>query len=177
MLNLFSYTGGSTLACAAGGAAVTHLDGARSAVSRARRNARLAGLGDAPVRWIADDALTFVERAVRRGEVYDGIVADPPAFGRGGKKRSEWRIERDLPELLSLLPQVLAPNPAFVLLSCHDGRWPARRLADELAAALPQLAGEAEAGGMVLRASSPAGNDLPMGCFARWREKAQEAPG
>ena len=98
---------------------MTHLDGARSAVSRARRNAALAGLGDAPVRWIADDALTFVERAVRRGEVYDGIVADPPAFGRGGGKKGGASTSR-LPKLLALLPALLADPPAFVLLSCHD---------------------------------------------------------
>ena len=139
VLNLFSYTGGSTLACAAGGAAVTHLDGARSAVSRARRNARLAGLGDAPVRWIADDALAFVERAVRRGEVYDGIVADPPAF---------------------------------VLLSCHDQKWPRERLEVALSDALPAVrrGGRWESGAMTLRAGEGGGRDLPMGCFARWSE-------
>ena len=171
VLNLFSYTGGSTLACAAGGAAVTHLDGARSAVSRARRNARLAGLGDAPVRWIADDALTFVERAVRRGEVYDGIVADPPAFGRGGGKK-EWRIDKSLPKLLALLPALLADPPAFVLLSCHDQKWPRERLEEALSDALPaaRRGGRWESGAMTLRAGEGGGRDLPMGCFARWSE-------
>ena len=170
-MNLFSYTGGSTLACAAGGAAVTHLDGARSAVSRARRNARLAGLGDAPVRWIADDALTFVERAVRRGEVYDGIVADPPAFGRGGGKK-EWRIDKSLPKLLALLPALLADPPAFVLLSCHDQKWPRERLEEALSDALPaaRRGGRWESGAMTLRAGEGGGRDLPMGCFARWSE-------
>jgi len=170
VLNLFGYTGGSTLACAAGGAAVTHVDGARASVAQARRNAEASALGDAEVRWLCEDALTFVRRAVKRGETYDGVVADPPAFGRGGKKRSEWRIERDLPELLELLPRLLAPSPLLVLLSCHDGRWPAARLAEQLAA-VPQLRradADVEVGSMVLRAHS-GGNDLPMGCYARWR--------
>mmetsp|Transcript_25081 Transcript_25081/g.74494 ORF Transcript_25081/g.74494 Transcript_25081/m.74494 type:complete len:155 (-) Transcript_25081:138-602(-) len=85
VLNLFGYTGGSSLACLASrNADVTHLDGARAAVSRARSNAELSGLSGEPVRWIVDDALTYVRRAARRGERYDGIVLDPPAFGRGG---------------------------------------------------------------------------------------------
>ena len=171
VLNLFGYTGGSTLACAAGGAAVTHVDGARASVAQARRNAAASALGDAEVRWLCEDVLTFVRRAVKRGEIYDGVVADPPAFGRGGKKRSEWRIERDLPELLELLPQLLAPSPLLVLLSCHDGRWPATRLAEQLTAAVPQLRrgdADVEVGSMVLRAQD-GGNDLPMGCYARCR--------
>ena len=103
VLNLFGYTGGSSLACAASGnAEVTHLDGAKAAVTRARSNAELSGLAEQPVRWIVDDVLTFAERAVRRGDQYDAIVLDPPAFGRGGPKKRDWRIERDLPRLLEL---------------------------------------------------------------------------
>ena len=124
VLNLFAYTGGSTLACAASGAAdVAHVDGARAAVSRARANAELSGLAAAPVRWLAEDALTFVERAVRRGEAYDGVVLDPPAFGRGGaKKKVDWRIERDLERLLRLLGDLLGDEPVSAPRAC-----PARR--------------------------------------------------
>ena len=103
---------------------------------------------------------------MRRGETFDGVVADPPAFGRGGKSRREWRIERDLPEMCGLLSELLSPSPALLLLSCHDARWPPARLASHLAPA-SQL-GELEAGPMVLQACEPGGRDLAMGCFVRW---------
>ena len=103
---------------------------------------------------------------MRRGEKFDGIVADPPAFGRGGKGRKEWRIERDLPELCSLLPELLAPSPALLLLSCHDARWPARRLAEYLA---PTGLGKMETGSMGLAAHGQGGRDHLMGCYVRWR--------
>ena len=175
MLNLFGYSGGSTLACAAGGASVVHVDGARAAVAQARRNALLSGLAEAEVRWLCDDTMSYLRRAVRRGEVFDGVVADPPAFGRGGqgKKRSEWRIERDLPEMCTLLSQLLSPSPALLLLSCHDARWPAPRLASHLTQCLPPpRPGEGGAvltsGTMALEAHAPGGKDLSMGCYVRW---------
>eukprot|EP00964_Phaeocystis_antarctica_P109168 scaffold73649_cov62-Phaeocystis_antarctica.AAC.8 len=119
--------------------------------------------------------MSYLRRAVRRGEVFDGVVADPPAFGRGGqgKKRSEWRIERDLPEMCTLLSQLLSPSPALLLLSCHDARWPAPRLASHLAQCLPQpQPGEGGAvltsGTMALEAHAPGGKDLSMGCYVRW---------
>ena len=196
VLNLFGHTGGSTLACAAadapaaalagsadgasasaGGAVeVVHLDGARSAVRRARANAQLSGLGAAPVRWLAEDTLTYVRRAVRRGERFDGLILDPPAFGRGGTKRAEWRLGRDLPLLVELLRELLSDEPAFVLLTCHDAKWPAEQLRaalDDLVRGGTSGSGRAheapacEHGQMVLRASEPGGQDLPMGAFAR----------
>ena len=172
VLNLFAHTGGSTLACAAaGGIEVVHLDGARSAIGRARMNADLSGLADAPVRWVSEDALTYCERALKRGERFDGLIVDPPAFGRGGKKKGvEWRISRDMPRLLELLEALLTDTPAFVLLTCHDARWPSATLAEEVERLLGSRgrAGHVEHGGMVLRAAK-GGRDLPMGQFARWR--------
>jgi len=169
VLNLFGYTGGSSLACLASrNADVTHLDGARAAVSRARSNAELSGLSGEPVRWIVDDALTYVRRAARRGERYDGIVLDPPAFGRGAKR--EWRIDRDLPLLSGLLAEVLSDDPSFVLLSAHDPRWPVAALDGqlrEITRGASAVRGRCERGEMLLRARG-GGRDLPMGVYSRW---------
>jgi 23S rRNA (cytosine1962-C5)-methyltransferase len=117
VLNLFAHTGLATLALARAGAAVVHVDGARSAVAWARRNAELSGLADRPVRWLVDDAAAFIAREARRGRRYDGIVLDPPAFGRAAGR--EWRLEEDLPDLLAACRAVAAPG-AFVLLTAHS---------------------------------------------------------
>ena len=117
VLNLFAHTGLATLALARAGAAVAHVDGARSAVAWARRNAQLSRLADRPVRWLVDDAAAFVAREARRGRRYDGIVLDPPAFGRAAGR--EWRLEEDLPDLLAACRSVAAPD-AFVLLTAHS---------------------------------------------------------
>ena len=182
ILNLFGHTGASSLACAAAAAAaatdapdgegpieIVHLDGARSAVSRARSNADLSDLSDVPVRWICEDVMTYCNRAAKRGETFDGIIVDPPAFGRGGKKGAEWRIQRDMPNLLDVLATLLPDRPAFVLLTCHDQRWPSSRLSEALEGMLPCDDGSLEEGRMVLKASERGGRDLPMGAFARWR--------
>ena len=117
ILNLFASTGATTLALAAAGAAVTHVDGARPAVAWARRNADLSGLADRPIRWIVDDALGFVRREVRRGRRYDGFVIDPPSFGHapGGAR---WELRDLLPDLLDACAGV-ATDDAFVLLTAH----------------------------------------------------------
>lgn len=117
VLNLFAHTGLATLALARAGASVAHVDGARSAVAWARRNAELSGLAARPVRWLVDDASSFVAREARRGRRYDGFVLDPPAFGRADGR--EWRLERDLPDLLSACRD-LAADGAFVLLTAHS---------------------------------------------------------
>lgn len=121
VLNTFAHTGGSTLFCAAAGAEVCHLDAAAAAVTQARENAALSGFADRPVRWIVDDVKKFLRREIRRNSRYDGIILDPPAFGRSGK--TIWRLEDDLPELLELAAQVLTPNLLFVLLTCHPTGW------------------------------------------------------
>lgn len=117
VLNLFAHTGLATLALARAGAAVVHVDGAKSAVDWARRNASLSGLQDLPIRWLVDDAAAFVAREARRGRQYDGIALDPPAFGRASGR--EWRLEKDLPALLQACRTVAAQG-AFVLLTAHS---------------------------------------------------------
>lgn len=132
VLNLFAHTGLATLALARAGAAVAHLDGSRAAVAWARRNAELSGLADQPVRWLVDDAATFVAREARRGRRYDGIVLDPPTFGRAGGR--EWRLEDDLPALLTACRSVATPG-AFVLLTAHSESVDGRGLAAMLRSA------------------------------------------
>ena len=118
VLNLFAYSGGSTLAAAQGGAEVCHLDASRGMVDWARANARLNGLWDSPVRWIVDDAHKFMKRELRRGRRYDAVVLDPPTFGRGAGGEM-YKIERDLAETLGLVKDLMSETPCFVLFSSH----------------------------------------------------------
>jgi 23S rRNA (cytosine1962-C5)-methyltransferase len=116
VLNLFAHTGLATLALSGAGAAVAHVDGARATIAWARRNAELNDLADRPIRWLVDDAAAFVAREERRGRRYDGIVLDPPAFGRAGGR--EWRLADELPDLLAACRR-LAADDSFVLLTAH----------------------------------------------------------
>jgi 23S rRNA (cytosine1962-C5)-methyltransferase len=166
VLNLFAYTGGSTLAAAAGGARVVHVDAARSAVAWARRNAELGGLGEAPIRWIADDALDFVRRERRRGRRYDGVVLDPPSYGHGAGGRA-WHLEADLPELLEACVALLAPGPAFLVLSVHTPKFGPDRLTDQLRLAVgPDEGGSLEVDD--LRIEAVDGRRVTLGAVARW---------
>ena len=132
ILNLFAYTGGGTLAAAAAGAKVTHVDAARNIVAWARRNAELSGLGEAPIRWIAEDAVKFVSRKIRRGNRYDAVILDPPSYGHGSHGQV-WRLAEDLPRLLALCAEVTAPRPRFILLTCHTPGFAPVGLRDLLA--------------------------------------------
>lgn len=118
VLSLFGHTGLATLAAAAAGAEVTHVDASRTAVAWARENQTLSGLNERPIRWIVEDALTFVRREVRRGNSYDAILLDPPRFGRGPQGQL-WKLDRSLPELLGACAKVLSASPAFVLLNVY----------------------------------------------------------
>ncbi|MGN0855011.1 MAG: class I SAM-dependent methyltransferase [Kiritimatiellia bacterium] len=118
VLNLFAYSGGSTMAAALGGAEVCHLDAARGMVEWARENAALNGLADRPIRWIVDDAHKFMKREIRRGRAYDAVILDPPTFGRGAGGEM-YKIERDLGETLDLVEGLLSDTPRFVLFSSH----------------------------------------------------------
>ena len=118
VLNLFAYSGGSTMAAALGGAEVCHLDASKGMVEWARDNARLNGLADKPIRWIVDDAHKFMKRELRRERKYDAIILDPPSFGRGAGGEM-YKIERDLKETLGLVKDLLSDTPAFVLFSSH----------------------------------------------------------
>ena len=117
-LCLFGHTGLATLAAAAAGAEVTHVDASRKAVAWARENQSLSGLGERPIRWIVEDALTFVKRAARRGNQYDAMMLDPPRFGRGPDGQI-WKLEDSLPELLRACTKLLSASPAFVLLNLY----------------------------------------------------------
>lgn len=122
VLNLFAYTGGSTLACATAGAKVVHVDASKTSVGWARENAEANGAGSAPVRWIIDDVQKFVEREVRRNSRYHGIILDPPSFGRG-TNNEVWQIEDHLVPLLDNLKKILADDHLFVLLSSHSNGY------------------------------------------------------
>lgn len=168
VLDLFGYTGGSTLAAAAAGAEVTYVDGARAAVARMRGNLALNGLADAPVRSLAEDAMRFVVRETRRERTYDVVILDPPSYGRG-PDGATFHIGRDLDELLGHVRGLLLGRPALVVATAHTKPMAPSRLAAQLSRALDGLPGQTEAGRLTLRAES--GAELPSGVFA-WREVA-----
>jgi len=118
VLNLFGYTGIASLVCAANGAKVTHLDGSKPAITWARENQTLSGLLDKPIRWILDDAIEFTAREVRRGNVYDAIVMDPPVYGHGPNGEI-WDFNKNFPELLNNCKKILNPNPVFVIINAY----------------------------------------------------------
>lgn len=163
VLNLFAHTGLLSLAAARTGAAVTHVDASRTAVAWARRNAELSGLAGAPVRWLVDDALSFVRREARRGRRYGGILLDPPSYGHGGSR--PWRLEADLPELLDACADVSADD-AFVLMTAHTTGLDDDRLAGEIRHAFRERGRPApEIRPLELRAVS--GARLPLGTAIR----------
>ena len=118
VLNLFAYTGGATLACAAAGASVCHVDASKGMVTWARENAQLSGLADKPIRWIVDDCRKFVEREIRRGSLYDGIIMDPPSYGRG-PGGEVWKLEEQIYPLVELCSRVLTQQPLFFFLNSY----------------------------------------------------------
>ena len=165
VLNLFAYSGGSSLAAALGGALVTHLDASRGMVDWAAENARLNSLDT--IRWIVDDAHKFLRREVRRGRKYDAVVLDPPTYGRG-EGGETYKLERDLPETLSLCRALLSDAPLFVLLSAHTPGCTAQVLENLLHQALRAgLGGSVESGEMLLE-GAPGVLPLPSGTWARW---------
>ena len=166
VLNLFAYTGGSTLAAALAGAEVVHIDSAHNTVDRARENATLSNLADRPIRWIPEDALKFCRREVKRGNQYDGVILDPPSHGHGPKGES-WQIERDLLPLLTLVGQLTAGSRAFVLASCHSPGIGPAELAAYLAEGVFGHCGQPPATGD-LWLQTATGRRLPSGVYARW---------
>ncbi|QYE34823.1 class I SAM-dependent methyltransferase [Polymorphobacter sp. PAMC 29334] len=166
VLNVFGYTGVGTLACAATGAGVTHLDASKKAVSAAVENQRLSGLADAPVRWVVDDALKFMRREVRRARRYDGIILDPPKYGRG-PEGEVWELYRDLPELLALARSLLDERSAFLVLTVYAIRMSAVAIAELAGEALAGLGGTITAGEMTIHEEAR-GRLLPTAIFVRW---------
>ncbi|MCL1920204.1 MAG: class I SAM-dependent methyltransferase [Kiritimatiellaeota bacterium] len=166
VLNLFAYSGGATLAAALGGAEVCHLDASKGMVQWARENAAFNGLQQHPVRWIADDAHTFLCREVRRERRYDAIILDPPTFGRG-QNNEMYKIERDLPETLRLCRQLLTPTPLFILLSAHTPGYSPVVLQNVLGQAADGLGGTTASGEMLLTGAESV-LPTPSGAYARW---------
>jgi 23S rRNA (cytosine1962-C5)-methyltransferase len=165
VLNLFGYTGVATLVAAAAGASITHVDASRPTVGWARRNAELSSLADRPIRWIVDDAATFVGRELRRGRGYDGVLLDPPSYGHGSAGQP-WRIEADLAPLLDRCAELVGNSDGFVLLTAHTPGIGQDRLAETLAASLRAPLADVDRGPLQLTALT--GAVLEVGAFARW---------
>jgi 23S rRNA (cytosine1962-C5)-methyltransferase len=166
VLNLFAYSGGSTLAAALAGAEVCHVDASKGMVDWARKNAALNGLEEKPVRWIVDDVTKFLERELRRERQYDLLILDPPSYGRGAKGEV-FKIENDLPPLLALLGKLMSSQPLGVLLSCHTPELTPISLHHMLLQQFGRNGGKVEHGEMQLRGASGV-LPVPSGSFAWW---------
>ena len=167
VLNLFAYTGAATLAAAAAGAEVTHVDSAQNVVQWARRNAELSGLEEAPVRWIAEDAMRFAQRELKRGRSYHAIILDPPTYGHGPKGET-WKVVRDLAPLLETCAELTRDSLEFVFLSCHSEGYGPAELEAELLRAF--FGNSCQAGGKAgaMQLATQDGRRLNCGHFARW---------
>ncbi len=172
VLNLFAYTGGATLSAAKAGAAVTHVDASKGMVSWAKENAAASGLGDAPIRWLVDDCVKFVEREIRRGNTYDAIIMDPPSYGRGPKGEI-WKIEESIFPFLRLTAQILSKDACFFLINSYTtGLQPAVLSYMLQTVITPQFGGHVEAGEIGLPVSSNS-LILPCGASGRWVQTLQ----
>lgn len=167
VLNLFAYTGGATMAAALSGAHVTHVDSVKSALSWARKNAELSHIDPTQVRWIEDDAYKFVLREARRGAVYDGVIMDPPRFGRG-PKGEVWKIADDLPKLLEASIAILSPHARFLLLNAYTADFSAVALSNLVYDVLKSRNGTVSFGELALQ-ESIGKRLLPQGLFVRWQ--------
>lgn len=172
LLNLFGYTGAGTLAAAAAGFSVTHVDASRPAVAWARQNQQLSGLENAPVRWILDDATKFVNREVRRGQRYDAIVLDPPSYGRGPKGEL-WKVEDQLPELLDSCRQLMSDSPLFVMMTLYSLDASSLMLGNLLAQMMQGRNGEVVHSELALAPAS-GGPLLPLSLCARWQRQGTD---
>ena len=165
VLNLFAYTGGATIAAAAAGASVTHVDASKGMVTWAKENAASSGLSDAPIRWIVDDCVKFVEREIRRGKKYDAIIMDPPSYGRGPKGEI-WKIEEAIYPLVQLCAQLLTDRPLFFLINSYTTGLQPAVLSYMISTALVSFDGTVVADESGLRVSS---NGLVLPCGASGR--------
>jgi 23S rRNA (cytosine1962-C5)-methyltransferase len=166
-MNLFGYTGVGTLALSQFGA-VTHVDASKKSVAQARENAVLSGMDGRPVRWIVDDAAKFTAREVRRGRRYDGIILDPPKFGRG-PEGEVWRLEDHLPGLVHDCAKLLDGSSRFLFLTVYAVRMSSLAIGGLLAEACADLPGVIEHGDLAVREDGDNGRLLPTAIFARWR--------
>jgi len=166
ILNLFAYTGAATIAAARAGAHVTHLDSVKSAITWTHENARLNHVTEKQIRWIEDDAMKFVAREAKRGNTYDGIILDPPRFGRG-TKGEVWKLLDDLPRLLKACADILTPRAKFLLINAYTADISSIALGQLVSSVLSNRGGSVTNGELALKES---GGDrlLPSGIFARW---------
>ena len=167
VLNLFAYTGGATVACAAAGASVCHVDAAKGMVAWAKENAKASGLSEAPIRWIVDDCAKFVEREIRRGKSYDAIIMDPPSYGRG-PGGEVWKLEDNLYPFVKLCARVLSNKPLFVILNSYT-----TGLAPSVLGYILQMLIGKDRGGKVTwdelgLPCTDSGMALPCGATGRW---------
>ena len=168
VLNLFAYTGGATVSAAAAGAQVTHVDASKGMVAWAKENAASSGLSDAPIRWLVDDCVKFVEREIRRGNKYDGIIMDPPSYGRGPKGEI-WKIEESIWPFVELCTRLLSDDPLFFLINSYTtGLQPAVLSYMLNLAVQKQFGGRVEAQEIGLPVSGN-GLVLPCGASGRWQ--------
>ncbi|MCD8250377.1 MAG: class I SAM-dependent methyltransferase [Lachnospiraceae bacterium] len=168
ILNLFAYTGGATLAAAAAGAAVTHVDASKGMVGWAKENAKASGLENAPVHWLVDDCQKFVERELRRGNRYDAVIMDPPSYGRGPKGEI-WKIEDAIHPLVRLCAQLLSDDPLFFLINSYTTGLQPAVLAYLLGTELRSFGGQVDAQEVGLPVTE-SGLVLPCGAAGRWEK-------
>jgi 23S rRNA (cytosine1962-C5)-methyltransferase len=167
VLNLFAYTGGATLSAAKAGASVTHVDASKGMVAWAKENAASSGLADAPIRWLVDDCVKFVEREIRRGNTYDGIIMDPPSYGRGPKGEI-WKIEENIYPFVELAASLLSKEPLFFLINSYTtGLQPAVLAYMMNTAIAGKIGGRVEASEIGLPVTAN-GLILPCGASGRW---------
>ncbi len=172
VLNLFAYTGGATMAAAKAGAQVVHVDASKGMVAMAKENAQLCGLADAPIRYIVDDCKKFVEREIRRGNKYDGIIMDPPSYGRG-PNGEVWKLEDNIDELITLVSQVLSDEPLFFLVNSYTtGLSPMTMGYIVDLKVTSKYGGFTEAGELGLKVSQSQ-LVLPCGASTRWQSKSR----
>jgi 23S rRNA (cytosine1962-C5)-methyltransferase len=169
VLNLFGYTGLASLAAAAAGAQVTHVDASKKSVSWARENQTLSGLSDKPIRWIVEDAVKYMQREEKRGMKYDGIILDPPKFGRGPKGEI-WEVYKSLPNLFDICHACMSDHPLFVIATLYAVRASAIHVAQALDEMMKDHIGEIDSGELVTRETS-ANRLLSQAVYARWSSK------
>jgi len=168
VLNLFAYTGGATLAAAAAGAAVTHVDASKGMVNWAKENAKSSVLEAAPIRWLVDDCMKFVEREIRRGNHYDGIIMDPPSYGRGPKGEI-WKIEDSIYDFIKLCTQILSDAPLFFLVNSYTTGLAPAVLTYMLSTELKRFGGHVDSQEIGLPVTKT-GLVLPCGASGRWEK-------
>jgi len=172
ILNLFAYTGGATMAAAQSGASVTHVDASKVSVAWARENAELSGLSGKPIRWIVDDALSFVRREIKRGVKYEGIIMDPPSFGRGPDGQV-WNIDEDFVSLIALCRELLSEKPLFFISNGYASGYSPLAFAYNLQFLEKEHGGEVEYGELHI-AQKDGMPELPSGIYARWTSQKSE---